>query len=451
MGGERFRHVADRLDGAARMATMAPMRLVLTFAALFAAVALLQLSSGGLGPLDALAGLEAGFATAEVGLLGSAHFVGFFLGCWWAPRLMGSVGHARAFAACTAMGAMGVIGHTLVVDPYAWAAMRVASGLCIAGCYTVVESWLQSEAVEGRRGRTVAVYRTVDLGASLVAQGLIGVLASLELYVAYNALALLCVASLLPLTLTTRRQPVTPEAPRLRPGLAFGRSPLAVAAVVTAGLSTAAFRMVGPVYGREVGLGAGEVGLFLAAFVAGGMAGQLPAGRLADRFDRRRVLLALGVLSALASAATVAAADAGAAAVIAAAGLFGAATFPVYSVAAAHAHDFAEDPERVELSAALLFWFAVGAIASPLVASGLIDAYGPSALFALVGAAHLALVALGLQRMTVRPARTRTAYVYAPRTSFLIGRLLGPRRERPPRVRAAGRPRRTPPGPSGRS
>ena len=409
------------------------MRLVVTFAALFAAVALLQLSSGGLGPLDALAGLEAGFSTAEIGLLGSAHFVGFFLGCWWAPRLMGSVGHARAFTACAAMGALGVIGHTIVVDPHAWAAMRVASGLCVAGCYTVVESWLQAETPDARRGRTFGVYRTVDLGASLAAQGLIGVLAPLTLTVAYDILTLLCVASLLPLTLTTRRQPVTPDAPRLRPRLAIERSPLAVLAVVVAGLSASAFRMVGPVYGNAVGLAPGEVGLFLAAFVAGGMAGQLPAGRLADRFDRRVVLMGLGVLSLAACAATVMASEAGTGAVVAAAAAFGMATFPVYSVAAAHAHDFAEPPERVELSAALIFWFAGGAIASPLAASWLIEAHGPGALFALIAAAHAALVAYGLARSRVRPARPRTRYVYAPRTSFLVGRLLGSRRERPRR------------------
>ena len=76
-----------------------PMRLMISFAALFLSVLLLQLSSGGLGPLDALSGLTLGFTTGEIGLLGSAHFVGFFVGCWWAPRLMGDVGHSRAFAA----------------------------------------------------------------------------------------------------------------------------------------------------------------------------------------------------------------------------------------------------------------------------------------------------------------------------------------------------------------
>ena len=417
------------------------MRLILSFVALFVAVALLQLSSGALGPLDALSGLASGFSRGEVGLLGSAHFVGFFVGCWWAPRLTGAVGHARAFAACTAAGAIGVIGHTLVVDPYAWAALRVASGLCIAGCYTVIEAWLQARVPSGSRGRAFAIYRTVDTGAALVAQGLIGVLASLELYVAYNVLALRCCASLLPLTLTRVRQPETPEAPRLRPRLAIARSPLATLAVVAAGATSAGLRMIGPLYGREVGLSPGQIGLFLAAFVAGGMAAQLPGGWAADRFDRRWVLIALGALSIAACAGVAVAGAAGPWAATGAAAAFGAATFPIYSVAAAHAHDFADTAERVELSAALLFWFAVGAIASPLAASALIDAYGPSALFALIGAVHLVLIAFGLLRMGARPARTRTRYVTAPRTSFLIGRLLGARREgRPTRLTGGGRP-----------
>ena len=77
------------------------MRLLISFAALFLSVILLQLSSGGVGPLDVLSGTQLGFTNQQIGLLGSAHFVGFFLGCWGAPRLLGTVGHSRAFAAFT--------------------------------------------------------------------------------------------------------------------------------------------------------------------------------------------------------------------------------------------------------------------------------------------------------------------------------------------------------------
>ena len=57
------------------------MKLILSFAALYLSVVLLQLSTGGLGPLDALSGFELAFTTEQIGLLGSAHFIGFFIGC----------------------------------------------------------------------------------------------------------------------------------------------------------------------------------------------------------------------------------------------------------------------------------------------------------------------------------------------------------------------------------
>lgn len=415
------------------------MRLLVSFAALLAAVALLQLSSGGVGPLDALAGRALGFTRGQIGLLGSAHFAGFFAGCWAAPRLMGSVGHSRAFAACTAAGAIGMLGHTLTDDPYAWAALRVMSGLCIAGCYTVIEAWLHAKVTNETRARASGAYRAVDLGASLAAQLMIGLLAPLDLYMAYNILAILCCASLLPLTLTTVRQPELPAAPRLRPRLAWDKSPLAAVAVMVAGLTGSSFRMIGPLYGDDIGLAPDQIGLFLAAFVGGGAAGQLPAGWIADRWPRRHVMTGLALASIAACAGMAASAGAGAPGVYLAAFAFGLATFPVYSVAAAHAHDFADGSERVELSAGLLFFFAAGAIAAPLVAARLMGAYGPEALFALIAAAHAGLVLFAIARGRARPAAARTAYVYTPRTSLLTGRLLGRAREAGP---AASPPRR---------
>ena len=403
---------------------------MISFAALFLSVILLQLSSGGVGPLDVLSGLALGFTRQEIGLLGSAHFLGFFIGCWWAPRLMGSVGHSRAFAAFTAAGSIGLLAHMLVVDPRAWALMRVASGLCVAGCYTVVEAWLQAKVTNETRGRAMGVYRVVDMTGSLAAQMIIGILTPAS-YVSYNLLAMICCAALLPLTLTTAEQPSTPSSPRLRPRLPIKRSPLAVAGVLVAALSSASFRMVGPIYGQEVGLTAGQIAWFLAAFVLGGALAQYPVGWLADKFDRRSVLIWLSAAAMLSCAITIAASDTGTVGVMLAAGFFGLTTFPIYSVSAAHAHDFASDDERVELSAALMFYFALGAIFAPYLASVLIESFGPGALFMMISIGHGALIVFGVFRMWARPTRTRrTAYVYVPRTSFLIGRLL--RRNTPP-------------------
>ncbi|HPD91288.1 MAG: MFS transporter [Rhodobacter sp.] len=400
------------------------MTLLISFAALFASVFLLQLGLGGVVPLDALSGTALGFTAEQIGAMGSAHFLGFFIGCWWAPRLMGTVGHSRAFAAFAAAGTIGIMAHMMWVDPWAWALMRMASGLAVAGCYTIIEAWLQSKVTNQTRGRAMGVYRMVDVSGNLGAQVMIAFLTPAA-YVSYNLLALFMCAALFPLLLTRAEAPAAGEAPRLRPRLAWDKSPLGAVGVVVSGITGAAFRMVGPLYGIAVGLEADRIALFLSAYVVGGALAQFPIGWVADKFDRRKVLIGISVASILGCGAMVAGAQGNIVTIFLAAGFFGFTTFPIYSISTAHAHDFAEQHERVELSAAQMFLYAVGAIASPVIASALISAFGPSSMFVFIALAHVLLIVFGLVRMQMRPApETRTAYVYTPRTSFLIGRLL---------------------------
>jgi len=207
-----------------------------------------------------------------------------------APRLMGSVRHSRAFAAFTAAGTIGILAHMIVIDPFALAGMRIMSGLCNAGCYTVIKSWLQAKATTETRRCAFGTYRMVDMTGSLMAQAFIWLLEPAS-YVSYNLLALMCCAALLPITLSTTPQPEIPAAPLLRPMLAWQRLPLAAAGVIVSGLTASSFRKVGPVYGVEVGLSIDQIALFLSAFIIGGATSQVPAGWIADKFDRRRVLI----------------------------------------------------------------------------------------------------------------------------------------------------------------
>jgi hypothetical protein len=71
------------------------MPILISLTALLLPVALLQLSSGGVGPLDALLGFELNFTTAQIGALRSAHFVGFF---YWLLVVSTAVGHGGQLA-----------------------------------------------------------------------------------------------------------------------------------------------------------------------------------------------------------------------------------------------------------------------------------------------------------------------------------------------------------------
>ncbi len=337
---------------------------------------------------------------------------------------MGNVGHSRAFAAFAACGAISAAAHPIHIDPYLWAGLRVMTGLCIAGCYTVVEAWLQASLTNQNRGRVLGVYRSVDLGASLVAQLFIAVLTPAH-YVSYNLLAILCCACLLPLVITKQVAPVIPSAPRLSLLKTLKVSPLGVLGVVVAGVTAASFRMVGPVYGQQMGLAISDIAYFLAAFVLGGALAQIPVGWVADRYDRRWVLIGVSLLSVLACWGTITIGGSSRESLFIAAMVFGLVSFPVYSLSAAHTNDFTKPEQAVEISASLMFMYGVGAIASPLGASLIMERSGAEMLFVFIAIAHLILAVFGFIRMfSGRETAMKAPYRYLPRTSFTLARLL---------------------------
>lgn len=400
------------------------MGTLLSFTALFVSIYLVQLGSGSLGPLDALSGAEIGFSTEEIGLLGSAHFVGYIIGCYVTPRLVGDIGHSRTFAAAAAIGAIGALLHPVIEGPIIWALLRVLTGLAIAAAYTVVESWLHAKTDNRNRGRVYGVFRVVDLIGALSAQGIIAILEPAS-YAAYNLVAMFCCLCLLPLALSQRVAPETPKAPRLQPIRAALLSPAAALGIIVAGITGAGFRMVGPVYGVENGLSQTQIAIFLASAVIGGVAAQYPVGWVADKTDRRLVLLGLSVLAAVSCLGIGVLTEPGQArSFYLAAFVFGLTAYPIYSVSAAYANDLAAPDFMVELNAALIFLYSIGAIVSPVISAWLISLAGPEAMFFFMAAVHAALVVFTLFRMTRRRGTDpRTPYRYIPRTSMLLGRM----------------------------
>ena len=327
------------------------MRLLISLSALLVSTLFVQMGIGALRPFDAISGQALGFTPVEIGLLASGHFAGFLLGCIFGPVLVRRAGHSRAFAVMAGMAVISIIAHPILPDALFWAFIRILSGFSVAGCYTLIESWLQAKITNAIRGRVFSIYRLVDMSGQVIANAMIAMLVPAS-YVSYNIIAIIMCLAILPLAVTQSKEPELPSRVSYQPLFAISVSPLAALGVVVAGLSTATFGSVGPIYAIAMGLDLSQIALFLVLSSIGGILSQMPAGILADRVPRRSVLLFFSILAnVLCVLMTFSAGDlriAGIPQVYMLSFLFGFATFPIYSLCAAHASDFVEQGQDVD-------------------------------------------------------------------------------------------------------
>ena len=93
------------------------------------------------------------------------------------------------------------------------------------------------------------------------------------------------------------------------------------------------------------------------------------------------------------------------------AALWGSFAFPLYSLAIAHANDFAEPGEFVQVSSGLLLAYAGGAVAGPMLAAVAVESFGVNALFAFTSLVHVVLVIFVVIRMRSRAATPEAEHV----------------------------------------
>ena len=353
------------------------LTLIAPISSLLGGVALLLLGNGLLNTLLTLRGVAEGYSTTMLGLIMSGYFVGFLLGTWLAIPLVRRVGHIRAFAFCAALAAITALLHVLIVDPWVWLGLRVLYGLALVSLYMVIESWLNAQVPNDKRGQVFAVYMAVNLGALAAAQQLLN-LASPTDFVLFVLAAMLISAALMPITLTRQVQPSVPETLHTNLRQITGIAPLAIAAAGLSGLALGAFWGMAPVYAALSGFNATDVGLLMSSAILGGALLQWPIGIYSDKHDRRLVLfwvVALAVVVALLMSVLPAGRL-----LLGLIFLWGGLTFAIYPIAVAQLIDQLHSDEILSGSSSLLMVNGIGSVCGPLLAGVLMEHLGPQAL-----------------------------------------------------------------------
>ncbi|MDH0749788.1 MFS transporter [Pseudomonas sp. GD03842] len=326
-----------------------------------------------------------------VGALMAANYVGLALGGKVGHRLIGRVGHIRAYATCAGIVGAAVLGHGLIDYLPAWIVLRMIVGLGMMCQYMVIESWLNEQASPRQRGTVFSGYMIASYLGLVLGQLILVVHPQLgpELLMLVALCFTLC---LVPVAMTRSIHPAPMRPAPLEPLFFMRRVPQSLTTVLSAGLIIGSFYGLAPLYAAQQGLSTEHVGLFMATCIGAGLLVQGPLGKLSDRYDRAWLIRGAAGLLLLAGLPLAIFPSMPIEAVFVMGFLASLLQFSLYPLAVAFSNDHVEGERRVSLTAMLLMTYGVGASIGPLVAGVLMKQFGSNMLYAFVCLTALMLV-----------------------------------------------------------
>lgn len=378
-------------------------RTIAPIAALLISVALLLMGNGLQGTLLPVRASIESFSSLDIGVMGSAYFVGFALGCYFGTHLVRRAGHIRTFTAMVAIASSAVLAHAIIVSPVLWWCLRALTGLCFAVLYLVIESWLNEKATNQNRGLVFSIYTIINLTVVTIGQLMLTLDEPTDFPLFALSSILLSIAAV-PVAMTVAPAPGPIATTSVRFARLYKLSPVGMLGCFAVGLANGSFWGLAPIYAQGGTTDVTAVAIFMSITVIAGAVGQFPLGWLSDRMDRRRVIT-VALLGAAAAGLGLVFIDPGLKyAVFAVAFIYGMFAFPLYSLSVAHTNDHIDASGYVEAASGLLMIYALGAIIGPISASLFMQFIGNSGLFVFTVCVHTLAVMFTLYRMRKQSA-----------------------------------------------
>ena len=342
---------------------------------LFTGLALLLITAGVYSTLVGIRAELKNLPTIVSGGITTAYYAGFLLGSWYTLRALKQVGHIRVYAALASLLSASVLITGAYDSPIVWIVMRSSTGFCFAGLYVVAESWLNGLASNTFRGRLLAMYNVVTIGAYGAGQLLVFNFDARTLTgFAFAAV----VSSLAVIPVVMSEQAATPNVDNhthITMRELAKIVPTGAGTILLVGLAHGGMLGMAVIYATREGLGVGRVGILIAAINLGGMALTWPISSASDDLDRRII----GVLSTLAVIVlglvmlTQTPSSWFTTALLFAIGGF---SFPLYAVGGAYTNDWVSQEQMGAAASQLVTLYGFGAMIGPLVAAPFLDIIG---------------------------------------------------------------------------
>lgn len=370
-----------------------------TIAAAIVLTALMGISLSLYIPLLSLEMERAGISSTMSGLNTAVGGLGTLLVVPHVPRLAARIGVQRLILGSLFIGTLTAM--VFVIAPiWSWFPLRFVFGGVIGALFVLSEYWINAAAPPDKRGLVMGIYATMlSLGFALgptilLFTGTSGV-------APYLAGASLFALAAIPLLLAGPNIPNIEEKPGSRVLPFMVAVPAATFAALTFGaIETGGFALL-PVYGLRSGFSESGSAALVSWMAAGNVVTQIPLGLLADRVDRRRVLLlcaTIGVLGCILMPLTITTPPLFYTVLF----VWGGFTGGLYTVGLAHLGARFHGHDLASANAAFVMLYSTGLILGPPFVGVGMDAVGPNGFAFALGAMLFAYATLVLVRLTTR-------------------------------------------------
>ncbi|AKJ42627.1 MFS transporter [Pragia fontium] len=328
-------------------------------------------------------------STWQIGVVSSSYFTGNLVGTLVAGFCINRFGFNRTYHYACILFTVATLLLGISVSFMSWTLWRLIAGIACAIIWVVVESALLRSGTIKVRGQLLAAYMVVYYAGTLFGQLLLGVVPTLLSSVLPWVIAIL-LAAILPLLFARFEKPKAEGKQQHILGMLKRRDArLGINGCVISGVVLGSLYGLLPLYLAHSGYQDADVGYWMALMVCAGIMGQLPMGRMADRYGRLFVLR-IQVFAIIMSSLAVLNSYSLAPALF----MLGLAGFTLYPIAMAWACEKAAPDELVAMNQTLLLSYTVGSLAGPALTAALMQYYSDRQLFIVIAVAAVIFMAM---------------------------------------------------------
>ena len=343
-------------------------------------------------PLCALI-LEAdGVSTTLTGAITAVSAAGMMVASPFVGRMTALFGTRRVMFVAAVLTMATIVLLPVLDSVYAWFPIRFVYGAGLSTLLILCQSWFNEVVADGIRGRMVGLFiamASVGISAAPIILNFTG-------YIGWAPIIAASVITLLAaIPLMAAREVAPDEADHHSPAMLikFLRvSPSAVWGAFLLGVIEAGVLGLLPIYSLRLGSSESVAILLVAAYFAGGILLAVTFGWLADRIDRRTVLV---LCAGLTLVTVLALPISGSIAIWPVVFLWGGAAVAIYSISLTILGQRFRGAELAAASAMLIFMMSVGNVFGPISAGIAMDIWNPYGLLLILGlisAAYTVLV-----------------------------------------------------------